>query len=110
MRIPLRSVDLRKEGGTQGGPPLRDDGAPSLELPGRRVVVTAAGAGIGLVIAKLFAAAGARVEICDLDDAKLKAVTETALSIGVSRCDLADARHVERFARDAFGRPAESTS
>ncbi|WP_197520913.1 SDR family NAD(P)-dependent oxidoreductase [Bradyrhizobium icense] len=77
---------------------------PSLELAGRRAVATAAGAGIGLVIAKLFAAAGARVAICDLDNAKLKAVTETAPSIGVSRCDLADARDVERFARDAFGR------
>jgi NAD(P)-dependent dehydrogenase (short-subunit alcohol dehydrogenase family) len=42
-----------------------------LELAGRRVIVTAAGAGIGRATAEMFAAAGAFVQVCDVDPVAL---------------------------------------
>jgi hypothetical protein len=43
------------------------------ELAGQRALVTAGAAGIGRVIARRFAAAGARGFVCDVDDAALAA-------------------------------------
>jgi NAD(P)-dependent dehydrogenase (short-subunit alcohol dehydrogenase family) len=42
-------------------------------MPPQRVMITAAADGIGKVIAKAFAAGGARVHICDVNDAALQA-------------------------------------
>ena len=42
-----------------------------LSHAGQRVLITAAASGIGLVTAQAFAAAGARVYICDIDAAAL---------------------------------------
>ncbi len=48
----------------------------SFSFPGTRVVVTAGASGIGLAFARRFAAAGARVAVCDVDAAALEAVRD----------------------------------
>jgi 3-oxoacyl-[acyl-carrier protein] reductase len=76
-------------------------------LTGRTAVITGAGQGIGLSIARLFADSGARVVIGDLDEdrAKHAATSVASDAIGV-RCDVTDAEDVERLigaARASFG-------
>ena len=43
-------------------------------MEGKSVLVTAGAAGIGRTIATTFAAAGARVHVCDIDDNALDAL------------------------------------
>jgi len=59
-------------------------------LQGKRALVTAGAAGIGRAIADAFAAAGARVHVCDIDAAALRALEGNAGGITASRCDVAD--------------------
>ena len=68
---------------------------------GRRVVVTAAGNGIGLAIAQAFAADGDRVHICDIDEQALKQVTGSNPSITATVCDVSDRSSVEAFVKAA---------
>lgn len=68
-----------------------------LGLEGLRVVVTAGAGGIGLAIAKAFISTGATVHICDIDEAKLKAVAESYPDVGASLCDVADREAVADF-------------
>lgn len=67
----------------------------SQELAGRRALVTAGASGIGRVIARRFAEAGAKVFICDVDDAALAAFGKENPGIGATRCDVADIRQVD---------------
>ena len=81
-------------------------GAGSLMSNGRRVVVTAAAQGIGLAIARAFAADGDRVHICDIDQEALTRVTEENPAITATVCDVSDRASVESFIRaatDALG-------
>lgn len=64
---------------------------------GRRVVVTAGAAGIGLAIAKAFAAIGDRVHICDINEQTLKQVTDDNPAITATLCDVSDRTSVEAF-------------
>jgi NAD(P)-dependent dehydrogenase (short-subunit alcohol dehydrogenase family) len=64
---------------------------------GRRVVITAGAAGIGLAIAKAFAADGARVHICDIDEQALTRVTEGNPAVTATVCDVSDRSSVEAF-------------
>ena len=57
---------------------------------GLRVLVTAGAAGIGLAIAKTFAAHGARVHICDVDEKALKEA-----DFPKTKADVADVQQVE---------------
>lgn len=57
--------------------------------PGLRVLVTAGASGIGRAIATAFAEAGARVHVCDIDEAAL-AAAGTARGITASRADVSD--------------------
>ncbi len=76
-------------------------------LTGRTAVITGAAQGIGLAIARTFAANGARIVIGDLDETKAKEAA-TALNgdaIGV-RCDVTSSDDVARLlaaATDSFG-------
>ncbi|ETA53255.1 SDR family oxidoreductase [Ponticoccus alexandrii] len=61
-----------------------------VDLTGQRVLVTGAATGIGRVIAEGFAAAGARVHVCDVSEEALSALARDQPEIGVSRADVAD--------------------
>jgi NAD(P)-dependent dehydrogenase (short-subunit alcohol dehydrogenase family) len=69
-----------------------------------RVLVTAGAAGIGLAIATTFAAAGARVFVCDVDRDALGALRAAHPGIGSVRADVADPAEVAALfdAADAF--------
>ncbi len=58
-------------------------------IAGRRVLVTAGGAGIGRAIAAAFLAEGARVWICDIDAEALTATKDAHPELGGSRTDVA---------------------
>ncbi|MGQ0676694.1 MAG: SDR family oxidoreductase [Rhodospirillales bacterium] len=72
----------------------------SKRLEGKSAIVTAAAQGIGRATALAFAAEGARVVACDINEAKLKDLAGTP---GVAACklDVADAAAVRKLARDA---------
>lgn len=67
----------------------------------RRVVVTAAASGIGLAIARAFAADGARVHICDINEHALDTVTSDNPAITATVCDVSDRSAVESFVEAA---------
>ncbi|MDQ2963898.1 MAG: SDR family oxidoreductase [Pseudomonadota bacterium] len=62
---------------------------------GLRVLVTAGAAGIGKAFAETFADAGARVFICDVDQAALDAFRAARRDIGSGFADVADPQHVD---------------
>ena len=68
---------------------------------GLRVVVTAGAAGIGRAIARTFAEHGARVHICDVDDAALKESASLLPQVTQTRADVAEVADVERLFREA---------
>ncbi len=55
-----------------------------------RVLITAGAQGIGLTIARAFAAGGARVHICDSNTAALRALADGPDPIGSTQCDVSD--------------------
>jgi NAD(P)-dependent dehydrogenase (short-subunit alcohol dehydrogenase family) len=57
-------------------------------LADRRALVTAGASGIGLAIANTFHAAGARVVVCDVDDAALERTRRDHPDWGVVACDV----------------------
>ena len=67
-----------------------------LTAKGLRVLVTAGGAGIGRVIAKTFADSGARVHVCDVDEAALKDCKEVSWTLA----DVANRSDVEKLFAD----------
>jgi NAD(P)-dependent dehydrogenase (short-subunit alcohol dehydrogenase family) len=64
-------------------------------MTAQRVAITAAGAGIGLSIAKAFAAQGAAVHICDVDAAAI--ADAAAQGLRASHVDVSDAGAVDRW-------------
>lgn len=55
--------------------------------PGLRVLITAGGSGIGAAIARAFHALGARVHVCDIDQAALQRLTAEVPGIGATMAD-----------------------
>lgn len=70
----------------------------------KRVLITAGAGGIGLAIARAFHGAGARVNVCDIDDAALARAAAELPGLQTSRCDVGDRVQVERFVPDAAER------
>ena len=60
----------------------------ALTAEGRRVLVTAGASGIGRSIVDALAAAGARIHVCDVDEAALAALRQAHPGIGTSRADV----------------------
>jgi NAD(P)-dependent dehydrogenase (short-subunit alcohol dehydrogenase family) len=61
-----------------------------LELRDLRVLVTAGASGIGLATARAFAREGARVHVCDIDEAALAALAATDPALTRSAADVSD--------------------
>jgi NAD(P)-dependent dehydrogenase (short-subunit alcohol dehydrogenase family) len=75
-----------------------------LGIDGLRVLITAGAAGIGLEIARAFVGEGARVQVCDVDEAALDALATTDPALGRTRCDVADRADVARLFADGIER------
>jgi NAD(P)-dependent dehydrogenase (short-subunit alcohol dehydrogenase family) len=75
-----------------------------LRLDGQRVVITAAVAGIGRAALETFAAAGARVFVCDVDEAGLGALQSALPEVGTIVADVSDPAAVDRLFGAALGR------
>ncbi|MBL8805842.1 MAG: SDR family oxidoreductase [Rhodospirillales bacterium] len=69
-----------------------------------RVLVTAGAAGIGRAIAGAFAAAGARVAVCDIDDAALAEFRQELPGHAAFECDVSDEREVDELFGDVSGK------
>lgn len=68
-----------------------------LSLNGRNAIVTAAGSGIGRRTAELFHEAGARLFVCDIDEAALDATVQALPGCFGMVVDVADRVQVDRF-------------
>ena len=66
-------------------------------IAGLRVLVTAGAGGIGLEIARAFVEEGARVHVCDVDEAALSDVATSDPGLTASRTDVADREAVARL-------------
>jgi NAD(P)-dependent dehydrogenase (short-subunit alcohol dehydrogenase family) len=66
-------------------------------LKDKRVIITAAATGIGRVTAEMFLAAGARIEVCDVDEPGLKGFKSKHPAVGVTVTDVADEAQLNRF-------------
>lgn len=73
-----------------------------MQINGLRVLVTAGAGGIGLEVARAFAREGARVFVCDVDDAALAALAKTDPTLGKTRADVADRGEVARLFDEAI--------
>ncbi len=70
---------------------------------GKRVIVTAGAAGLGLAIARAFSDAGARVHVCDVDGDALAAAGAAIPGLGTTLADVAEAADVDRLFDEASG-------
>jgi len=66
-------------------------------LAGKRVLVTAGANGIGLAITRGFIQSGAKVLICDVDEASLKRVQQDLPGVMTTVADVADEQSVEQL-------------
>jgi NAD(P)-dependent dehydrogenase (short-subunit alcohol dehydrogenase family) len=67
----------------------------------KRVLVTAGAAGIGRAIVQAFAAAGAKVHVCDLNAAALAELRAQWPGVSTSLCDIGDRAAVESMVAEA---------
>jgi NAD(P)-dependent dehydrogenase (short-subunit alcohol dehydrogenase family) len=70
----------------------------------QKVLVTAGAAGIGLAIARAFAATGAKVFVADIDAAALASLARESPDIHCSTCDLSQRSEIERMVPEAIAR------
>ncbi|WP_213772165.1 SDR family oxidoreductase [Bradyrhizobium sp. dw_78] len=72
-----------------------------LDIMGLRVLVTAGANGIGHAIACRFAGEGARVHVCDVDEAALSALVSGDPRITSTPCDVSDRAAVKKLFEEA---------
>ncbi len=70
-------------------------------MSGQRVILTAAAGGIGRVVAGAFAAQGARIHLCDVNDDALAEAAAALPGAVVTKVDLADTDSVDGWIRSA---------
>jgi NAD(P)-dependent dehydrogenase (short-subunit alcohol dehydrogenase family) len=75
-----------------------------LEIKGLRVLVTAGANGIGLAIVRAFAAEGAKVHTCDVDETALAALASSDPAITQTRCDVSDRAAVKNLFGEAVAK------
>lgn len=68
-----------------------------ISVEGLRVMITAGAAGIGRAIARAFADEGARVHVCDVDEAALDAFAKECPEARVTRADVSSIADVDAF-------------
>jgi NAD(P)-dependent dehydrogenase (short-subunit alcohol dehydrogenase family) len=73
-----------------------------LAITNLRVLVTAGAGGIGREVARAYVAEGARVHVCDVDEAALAALSESDPRVTRSRVDVADRGEVARLFDEAL--------
>jgi NAD(P)-dependent dehydrogenase (short-subunit alcohol dehydrogenase family) len=78
------------------------EAAMDLGIQGLRVLVTAGAGGIGLEIARSFIREGAKVHICDVDDAALASLATSDPDVTWSRTDVANRADVTRLFEEAL--------
>ena len=66
-------------------------------------MITAGGSGIGWVVAKAFAAGGAKVHVCDVDADALSQAAKERPEIATTVVDLTDEAAIDRWFDDALG-------
>jgi NAD(P)-dependent dehydrogenase (short-subunit alcohol dehydrogenase family) len=81
---------------------------PRYDFRGKHVLITGGARGLGLVMARMLAAKGARLSVCSRTAEELKAAADDleARGAGVfaAACDVTDPAGLRRFIRDAEGR------
>lgn len=68
----------------------------------QRVLITAGATGIGAEFARAFAATGAKVFTCDIDEAALDALRDEIPGLGTTVCDMASRAQIERMVPHAI--------
>ena len=69
----------------------------NISTDGLRVLVTASASGIGFAVARAFQETGARVHVCDIDQAQLDTCRETLPGAGMSCADISKPDEVDRL-------------
>jgi len=69
----------------------------------QRILVTAGASGIGKEIARAFVAGGAKVCVCDIDEAALRTAAKEIPGLITKVCDVSKRQDIERMMPDAVG-------
>jgi NAD(P)-dependent dehydrogenase (short-subunit alcohol dehydrogenase family) len=70
-------------------------------LNGKRALITAGAGGIGRAIAQALVSAGAKVYVCDIDNAALHSLKATLPGVATGICDVSDRGAVQRMMEEA---------
>jgi NAD(P)-dependent dehydrogenase (short-subunit alcohol dehydrogenase family) len=81
---------------------LHGEVSVNLGIKNLRVLVTAGAGGIGLEIARAFAAEGARVHVCDVDAKALRALAISDPKITHSKADVSERKQVAKLFKEAL--------
>lgn len=73
----------------------------TISMKDKRVLITAGASGLGLEMARVFVAEGARVFVCDVDETALQAVRDELPAVGCQVADVSDEDRVSELFREA---------